>query len=174
MDKFCSELQRWDGKQVDLLKRFYLEWSSRGGFVEHLLEALKGPDTERAASWLIKHHLEHDQTLDAAEAGRLFACCGSLADWQAQLHVLQTLHWLPIAARDRKRLELFVRTCLSHNKPFVRAWAYSGMDILARRFPALRHEVDAMLSMAMTDEPASVRARIRQLRAKPLDLPARS
>jgi len=57
-----------------------------------------------------------------------------------------------------------LHACCESPRPFVRAWAYNGLGLLAARDPSLRPEIDALFDAAMAEDKASVRARIRNVR----------
>lgn len=58
---------------------------------------------------------------------------------------------------------MFLRNCLISDNKFVRAWAYNGFYELALQYPAYKTEVKKFLDMAMKDEAASVKARVRNI-----------
>jgi hypothetical protein len=61
---------------------------------------------------------------------------------------------------------LFLRTCLADENKFVRAWAYNGFYLLSQQYPEYQQETEQFFAMAMRDEAASVKARIRNILKK--------
>ena len=160
-----EEIASWDGKSAAVLQAAYERHSGEEGFVATILAHISDVQSQRAATWLLKKHLE-DREL--AICCRL--PCGLRQDspfrehWEAKLHVLQCLPYLDIPEDDTIGLEQFLDACLESERKFVRAWAYNGFNELALRFPRYREKVDGMLARAGESESASVRARIRNIR----------
>jgi hypothetical protein len=70
---------------------------------------------------------------------------------------------MPIGDADRIEVETFLRQTLNDSNKFVRAWSYNGFYQLARHFPQYREEAEAIFEMALRDEAASVKARVRNI-----------
>ena len=51
----------------------------------------------------------------------------------------------------------------SRQEKFVRAWAYNGFYLLAVQHGEYEAEARQLLTMALRDEPASVKARVRNV-----------
>ncbi len=56
-----------------------------------------------------------------------------------------------------------MRKCLEDDNKFVRAWAYNGFYELAKQYPEYRTEAGQLFEMALRDEAASVKARVRNV-----------
>jgi len=98
----------------------------------------------------------------------VYKSLGTQEHWEAKLHILQSLPYLPIAERNRKAVEAFLRLTLTDANKFVRAWSYNGFYELARQHPKYQAETEQFFQMAMRDEAASVKARIRNIMKKGL------
>ena len=85
--------------------------------------------------------------------------------WEASLHLLQMLPGWPIPRGKTKRLAKRLRENLEADNKFVRAWCYNGLFELARQHGEFRDEVSQLLDQAEQTEAASVKARIRKIRA---------
>ena len=120
-------------------------------------------ESQRAATWLLKKHVEAGNCLSAADCRPVIGVPSDQVHWESQLHVLQCLPYLDIREDGCVDLDSFLDACIKSEKKFVRAWAYSGFNELAMRFPRYRDEVDGMLARASESEAASVRARIRNI-----------
>ncbi len=81
--------------------------------------------------------------------------------WQLHVKLLQNLSAADIPERKKAALHRVLMRDLTHPNKFVRAWAYGGLATLARRFPELEKEAGAIFEMALRDESAAVKARIR-------------
>ncbi len=79
------------------------------------------------------------------------------------MHALQCLPFLTIDQSEKKLVETFLRITLSGQNKFVRAWSYNGFYELARQYPEYQAETKILFEMAMNDEAASVKARVRNL-----------
>ncbi len=158
-----EEIASWDGRSAAALESAYERHSGEEGFVGTILAGISDVESERAATWLLKRHLEVGNSLSAAGCRSVFGRLSVLEHWESKLHVLQCLPYLDIAEDDSVDLEKFLDACLESNRKFVRAWAYNGFNELALRFPQHREKVDTMLARAGESESASVRARIRNI-----------
>lgn len=128
-----------------------------------MLANIANIDSQQAASWLLKKHLEMGNSLSAADCRTVIGVLSDQDHWECKLHLLQCLPYLQILEEDCSRVEKFLNTCIKSENKFVRAWAYNGFNELALRFPRYRKEVDGMLARANESEAASVRARIRNI-----------
>ncbi len=156
-------IRAWDGKSADSIEAVYLRHEGESGFAESLVELSGRPELETGATWLLKRHLERGGRLGDGETAALFALASDLQSWEARLHLLQGLLYLRIPEAERQPLETFVRGCLTDPNKFVRAWAYNGFYELARQYPQYREEAGKLFEMAMRDEAASVKARVRNI-----------
>jgi hypothetical protein len=93
----------------------------------------------------------------------VFKSLAKLNSWQSKLHLLQCVSYFKVSKSNRKKLELFLRDCLASSNKFVRAWAYNGFYLLAMQHPQYKEETQSFFKMALRDEAASVKARIRNI-----------
>ena len=154
----------WDGKSVTALQSTYERHCDEEDFVATILAHIADVELQRAATWLLKKHLEAGNSLSDADCRALFGGLSVQEHWESKLHILQCLPNLNVSEDDRVGVEKFLDVCLGSDKKFVRAWAYNGFSELSRRFPGYRERVDGMLARASESESASVRARIRNIR----------
>ena len=161
-----EEIASWDGKSSAVLESTYERHSDEEGFVSTILEHISDVESQRAATWLLKKHLEAGNSLSLAGCRAVFGRLSVQEHWESKLHILQCLSYLDIPEDDIAGLEQFLDACLESERKFVRAWAYNGFNELALRFPRYRNEVDSMLARAGETESASVRARIRNMRKR--------
>jgi len=161
-----ADLGSWDGRSTEVLQSIYERHSADRDFLPTILAHLGDVNLQRAATWLLKRHLELGNSLSAAECRSVLGSLAAQEDWESKLHLLQCLPWLSVAEDDRDGLETFLDACVRSDRKFVRAWAYGGFNELALRFPQYRDAVDELLARASESEAASVRARIRNLRKR--------
>ena len=159
-----EELGAWDGKSTAALQSIYRRYCADEDFVATILAHVADVNLQRAATWMLKRHLELGNPLSVGECRSILGSLSVQQDWESKLHLLQCLPYLSIPDEDRVGLEQFLDACVRSDKKFVRAWAYSGLGELALRFPQYRETVEGMLARASASETASVRARIRNLR----------
>ncbi len=157
------EIGSWDGKSTAALQSTYERHRAEEDFVAKILAHVADVESQRAATWLLKKHVEAGNSLTAADCRTVFSVLSDQDHWESKLHVLQCLSYLDIREDDCVGLENFLDTCIKSEKKFVRAWAYNGFNELAIRFPRYREAVDGMLARAGESEAASVRARIRNI-----------
>jgi len=158
-----EEIDSWDGRSVAALQSTYERHGAEEDFVATILSHVGRVASQRAATWLLKKHVEAGHSLSAAECRTVLGVLSDQDHWESKLHVLQCLPYLEIGEDDCAGLEKFLKACTKSEKKFVRAWAYNGFNELASRFPRYREEVDRMLARVGTSEAASVRARIRNI-----------
>lgn len=167
-------LREWDGKSVEDIHSLYQRFKQDPQLIDHLIAFAKQETLQSGATWMLKAHLEsifdtrtttsHDGlALTQRQANQIIALSDRLHPWQAKLHLLQILPCLTISKANKPKLEYFLRQCLADSNKFVRAWAYNGLFILSQQYPEYREETKQFFAMAMKDEAASVKARIRKL-----------
>lgn len=158
-----EDIGSWDGKSAAALQSTYERHHYEADFVATILAHVSDVESQRAATWLLKKHLEAGNSLTSAECRTVFGVLSDQDHWESKLHVLQCLPFLDIHEDDCVGLENFLYACIKSEKKFVRAWAYNDFNELSMRFPRYREKVDGMLAQARESEAASVRARIRNI-----------
>lgn len=158
-----KQIKQWDGKSTEYLEEIYLSFSRKDKLLDFLIDYLSEESSEVASTWLIKHYLQQEGEVSQRQSSQILNHCSADCHWQSQLHFLQLLSYLVIAKSDCKKVEAFIRHSLTSDNKFVRAWAYNGFDVLATQFSQYRQEVDEFMRMALQDEAASVKARIRNI-----------
>jgi len=156
-------LSAWDGKQTDVLGDIYSELSTETDFMDACVALLHDSELQVAASWLIKKHCDLKRHVNAQQVAGIFGALQYLQHWQAKLHILQSLSQLPVAKQQQQSVHTFISNAINDENKFVRAWAYDGLYQLARQHPEYEPEARDFFDMAMRDEAASVKARIRNI-----------
>lgn len=162
----ASAIRNWDGKSADDIARVYEEFAGRKNFVGSLVSYLEQEELQPGASWLLKAWCKEGKKLSEKQTTGMLAALPGLKSWGARLHCLQCLDLLVIPDACEQPLERFLRRQLTHENTFVRAWAYNGYAVLSRKNSSFRREAELLFEMAMRDEPASVKARIRQIQTQ--------
>ncbi len=158
-----EEIASWDGKSAAALQSTYERHSDEEDFLATILEHIADVELQRAATWLLKRHLEVGISLFPEDSHVILDALSDQEHWESKLHVLQCLPYLDIDEDQSADLERFLDSCLESDNKFLRAWAYNGFNELSLRFPRYREEVNLMLARAVESEAASVRARIRNI-----------
>ncbi|TQV70728.1 hypothetical protein FKG94_20580 [Exilibacterium tricleocarpae] len=153
----------WDGKSAQDIGAIYQSYGRAPSFIREVLLLLGGESSQQGASWLLKRFFEDGRELDAATVNKIYGLLPKLVDWQTKLHILQCIPYMPIEKRQAKRLQRFLQQCLTGDNKFVRAWAYNGFYELAVQHHEYEAQAREFFAMAMKDEAASVKARIRNL-----------
>lgn len=158
-----QELAAWDKKSADAIRVIYSRHSEQSSFLAKTVELINDSVYQRGATWLLKCHLEAGNLVGQNEAKKIYGLLPKLEHWEAKLHILQCIPYIPIATEEKRIVEAFLRGSLSDTNKFVRAWSYNGFYVLSSQYPEYREEVMQFFEMAMRDEPASVKARIRNI-----------
>ena len=156
-------IKEWDSKSENDITAIYFDYYETPNFTTIIINLIENTETQNAATWLLKKHLEEDVTLTTVQVNQIYDSLSKLNHWESKLHILQSMPYLPIAAKQKNAVESFLRTCLTSKNKFVRAWTYNGFNELARQHPEYQSEVDVMLAEAMQKEVVSVKARIRNI-----------
>ncbi len=159
-----SAIETWDGQSAAALCRIHDQHKDDPELAQTLVELIGSLRYRLAATRLLKRHLESGGSVPdlAAVARALFGRLDKLEHWECRLNILQCLPYLPLGDESIDDVERFLRVCLADHNRFVRAWAYSGFYLLSRQHPRFAAEAAAILDAGLRDEPASIKARIRQ------------
>ncbi len=159
----AEAIGEWDGKSASDIERIYAAFHRASDFEISLAGLMYEDELQKGASWLFKHHIRNGHKPDGKVSARLFRSLDRLSHWETRLHVLQALHELEIPAKHKDRIYLFLREGLGSGKTLVKAWAYSGLAVLASQHHEYHDEASRLLSTASGKESAgSVRVRIRK------------
>ena len=159
-----EQLSNWDGKSTDYLGNLYDLIKSDSTFVDQLFDVLAEENLQTAATWLVKHALENGVLLDQSQTYEFYSNADALATWQARLHLLQIMPMLRVPEELRYKLAKFCRFATEDENKFVRAWGYNGLYELANLYHEFRDGLDVVISSAMETEPASIKARLRNIK----------
>lgn len=158
-----EEIASWDNRSATALQSTYERYSDEEDFLATVLEHIADVELQRAATWLLKRHLETGHSPSPGGSRAILGVLSEQEHWESKLHILQCLPYLDIAEEESAGLERFLHSCLESDNKFLRAWAYNGFNELSLRFPRYREETDRMLARAGESEAPSVRARIRNI-----------
>ncbi len=152
---------KWDGKSKDEIENIYERFSVDSDFLPMLFELSRNEDSETGATWLLKKYIEMGNTLSVRLTEEFYSFLHKAIKWEAKLHLLQCIPRITIPGSRKREADEFIRNCLASKNRFVRAWAYGGFCKLADEHPEYRDEARQLVNFAMTEESASVKARIQ-------------
>ena len=150
-----QEIVAWDGKSADDIRGVYKAYREQPGFADTIINFTDHEPYQKGATWLLKAWLESGNKLEISQIAKIYGLLNKLRHWEAKLHLLQCIPFMPIETTDRKNIDTFVR-----------AWSYNGFYELAAQHPEYKEEVKKFFEMAMRDEAPSVKARIRIIMKK--------
>lgn len=154
----------YDGRHVEPFREVASSLPRTASNVRMLLDMARDDDERLrfGATWVLKEWVLDGVALDARAVGRLVTCIGDPAmPPMAGVNLLQALPAVPVPKGQASRLLEILVGLVESPVPFLRGWAYNGLDVLACRWPAYRDDVDLLLGQAARDPAASVRARLR-------------
>ncbi|WP_338291750.1 hypothetical protein [Planctobacterium marinum] len=152
-----------DASCTDELLRAYKHFQSEKYFDRRLVECLRQPKTEKAASWLLKHYLEEGFILDELLVRKTLLTLLQTQLWDTRLHLLQCLGMLNIETELAHQLFQKLKLLTADKNKMVRAWAYNGLHEVAKQFPHYKTQTWEILSAVAENEAPSVQARIRKI-----------
>lgn len=157
------DLKAWNGKSADDIREIYQQHRDAPGFEAEILELLRHGKLQAGATWLLKRHVVQAGGMAVDHAEMLYRSLDGLQDWEAKLHVLQCMAYVPVPESSKRDVRTFLLRGTENDRTFVRAWSYSGLHELAAQYPEYREETRRLLARAVQCESPSVKARIRKV-----------
>jgi hypothetical protein len=164
--QITQKITLWDGKSAAYLQELFDTHHSEPDFADQLIALSQTKAAEIAATWLLLAWLQAGQPFTPPQMAKICGALGQLQHWQARLHMLQSMPFMVITEAERDNVAHFLRMSLSDQNKFVRAWAYHGFYELSRQHPIYTSETQQYFALAIRDEAASVKARIRNILKK--------
>ncbi len=163
-ERLRNDLLQWDRKHTEYLKLVYARHKQDRGFINLIIGLfLMESELEHATSWLLKHHMDHGQTLEQGQVDKVFQKFGELGYWETQLHLLQILPNVSASSKQMAILEPHIRKLFGSDKKFVKAAAYPAYLEIVKRFPELKNDFLDSCQEALIRESASVRVKIKRV-----------
>ena len=156
----------WHTKSAADIKVIYDARHADNKFSDTIITLSLTEACEEGATWLLKAWLEAGNKLEQAQIAKIYGSLEQLKHWEAKLHVLQSIPFMPIADVDSSNLYNFLRITLTDPNKFVRAWSYNGFYELSVQHSKYIDETKQYFEMALRDEAPSVKARIRNIMKK--------
>lgn len=158
-----QELSAWDRKSAIDIQAIYDSYHKQSNFTDIIIKLSLTKAHEKGATWLLKAWLESGNMLRKSQISKIYKSLNQLEHWEAKLHVLQAIPFMPITDTHKNNVYNFLRITLTDHIKFVRAWSYNGFNELSRQHPEYLAETQQYFEMAMRDEAPSVKARIRNI-----------
>ena len=191
MSDFADAISPWDGKTTSWLANVHDRFVGNSRYPDDLLDAICNVPNQRAATWLIKHHLEQGGVINTRALSDILSDqgvrAGILSDPHSHLHLLQIMPLIRGALPDLKAFDDtawpdIVAAGQSSPHKFNRAWGWQGaFELLLTRHQliaqkgvnknALVRETGRFakdVAKALEVETGSVAARLRHI-AKELE-----
>ena len=158
-------IMAFDGKSTSILGETEARFRQRAFYLDALIPLCSNESNtiSSGATWLLKEAHKHSIRLSTDQAAALIDTLPKILDWNAQLHLCQTLESIPVSRESLTKLLEWLRSLIQHKRPFLRAWAVSAFCAVAIEHRHLVEEAHAYLRDARNDAAASVRARVRNI-----------
>lgn len=159
-----NQLLAWDEKRTDVLKVLYEAQIDKLEFIHLIVQwFLTKKELELATSWLIKHHIDSQQTLKEKSVTEVISHLKNLTYWGSQLHIIQIIPKIKLTKQLAEGIENEIFIKLKSDNKFVRASAYEAYFEVVKLFPDLKNEFEAMCLDAFERESASVKVKIKRI-----------
>lgn len=166
-EKFVNNLLNWDQKHTDFLKSIYAKNVEFKDFINLIIELfLTDERLELPTSWLIKHHIDQQETLTNKDLERILSQLHILSLWGSQLHLLQIISRVQLTKSFIGSMEYEIRKKLKSRNKFVRAAAFEAYFEVVKLFPELKSEFKMICLIALESESASVKVKIKRILKK--------
>ncbi len=161
-----SLFHEFDGKSVEPFEAAAALWSPDASSMNELVALAAGSDVrvQVGATWVLKRWIETGVGDPQPIAAVIVDLIPEEMAPDATLHLLQMLQHLELPTDRENALFRACSTLTEHPKKFVRAWAYDGLGRVAIQNRKFRARVTKLFDDAEENQPASVLARIRNLR----------
>lgn len=166
--RFRSVLEAFDGKEVSPLKLAISSLKFGSESVDALLSFIENEEEKLqvGASWILLNHPETCRWIGEEQKNRILDILSWDTPWQVSLHLLRLYPSLPLSKADCLEYFPVLERMLEHKRPFVRAWAYNALYLVAESEASVRDAVAEKLSDGLRNEKGSVSARIRNATRK--------
>lgn len=161
-----SLVQAYRRRGVPALEEALAQIPPSAAWLDVLIQACAEPQQAICATWMLRAYLAGEAHLDPRQTAALLRLLVRVKDRDARLHLCQAVGDLQIPARNAGQLARFLEDCASAPAKFLRAWGVDGFHRLALQHPSHRPRARGLLERAAQDPAASVRARVRRIRAE--------
>ena len=166
MSELLEALRAFDGKATSSLSEARRRFGEDAGFLGALAGLIGSQEgaVSDGATWLIKNCAESGERPGPPEIAAIVAALDAVPTWQAALHLCQAAEFFAFKPDQARRYAEWAAQFMDHERPFLRAWSMSALQVAARRAPDLAPLAEAALARAENDASGSVRARARKIK----------
>ncbi len=164
--RVTQALMEFDGKRTAVLDQLIASLDRNKETVTLMLDVADHRETnvQVGATWILKRWFKNEQLLFDGMTSKCTKLLMKAKHWEVRLHLLQVVALMHIPAEALSGLKNLLTDLLQDENKLVRAWSLSAFATLADQHPKLRGQARSEMKTAEIDGPASVRARIRQIR----------
>ena len=165
--RVAAAIAEYDGKDTGSLAAIAARIDPSTAVLQGLCDLADSDEAriQSASSWLLRRYVSAGAILSQTQSEQALAVLTAGRHWEARLHVLQMMGDLTIpSSRVEQLWPALIEQTTDVNK-FIRAWSYHGLAVVADQHPPYRDCALNLLAAAEQEEAASVRARIRRIRA---------
>ncbi|TDQ66777.1 hypothetical protein ATL17_0781 [Maritalea mobilis] len=164
MNPLIQALLAFDGKQIAPLKQG-LAAAEAGDFLS-LTDYFAHDNVmfQTGATWLVKGALECSKEIPANVVEAMFDAADHYAHWEPKLHALQSVQYLDVEQINRKKVAAALPVLSDDKKTLVQVWALDADVRLHIENESQLNRLRQKLNMALEAGPASLKARVRQLK----------
>ena len=151
-----------DGKSASEIASIYNDYKNSKNFPAILIKLMHETPLQKGATWLLKKYIEDNSLRDKDLIQSIYKVCDTLLESESQLHILQCIPHLSISSKQKYPVAKFINKGLGSDNKFVRAWSYGAFFEQSLQHPEFEKEMIEHTNHALTNESASVKARLRQ------------
>lgn len=174
MSELERAIEQFDGKHTAPLEHVAASLAADPMAWDRLIDLTMASPHDRiavAATWVLLSLVKSGRhpKIEGTIVSKLATLLGVVSPWEARLHLLQALGQSGVTdgltQPQRRSLATTAMKLVEDPKPFVRAWSLNLLGLLGRGLSStLQNRIAIAITMAESSEPASIKARIRQLR----------
>ena len=169
--EFSNAILQTEGQPVTALESVRDRFEPNSDRIAQLIGLLSTDEAwlQSSAAWLLRQYCadgRYEFQLSRASAAAIARTLPALTDPWARLHICQMLSCIPVPSRNAEQVARFVRACWEAPNTFLRAWAVDALYRLAGMHEKYLPEAMQLITDAAEDKAASIRARVRRLRAE--------
>lgn len=165
--RVAAAIANCDGKVLGSLEPIAAQIDPSPAILQNLCDLAGSDDAhvQSASTWLLRRYVDAGAILSQMQTEQALSVLTAPRHWQARLHVLQMVEQLTLPSRRVEQLWTSLSEQRKDDNKFIRAWSYHGLAVIADQHPSYRDSARTLLAAAGKEDAASLRARIRRIRA---------
>lgn len=148
-----------------MLSEMAAQHQNNDTFLSHVIALTDAPEenVSDGATRIVKLHIDDGGSLSTQQTTALIQRFSNFTSWAAQLHICQIASRLNFSSSQAAVLASSLAPLISHQRPFLRAWALDALCAVARVNSRFNEQALEALTAAENDKAASVRARAKNI-----------